>query len=431
MSSASSIPDAIPFRTVRVGGAVLGVLALLLVAGIAATVLGFGAAPERVWNGLLFNWLFWSSVAIGMVMFAVALHLTDASWAWSVRRFALGGAAFLPISMLILPLLFLGSEHFFHHWLHPAGDPVLEAKSGWLNLGAMFTRDTIGVGILFALAGWFAHLSLRPDVYGVGDGGQQAWYRRFGLLRGWRGAPAEAARSHTLMNYLGPILGIWYAIVWGVIAMDLAMSLEPHFYSTMFPVAFFMTAFHGGIAATAVAVALLRRRARLEPFLDSGQFHDLGKLLFAFAVFWMYLNWSQYVVIWYGLLPWEQEWFVHRFRMPYGPLVQTAVLMIFVIPFFGLLTRPPKKIPAILAFFGGLILLGQWLERFLLVAPALDAGEGGLPLGLLEVGIAAGFAALFAGSYLWFARTFPLLPSPATLAAAEPSTIEVPVAAHG
>lgn len=431
MSSPSSIPTSVPFRTLSsIGGAVIGLLALLLVAGVAAVVLGMGADPVRVWQGLLFNWLFWSSLAIGMVMFAVALHLTEADWAWAVRRFALGGAAFLPISMLILPFLFLGSEHFFHHWLHASGDPILEAKSGYLNLGFMFARDTIGVGVLFALAGWFAHLALRPDVYGAGDATQQAWYGRFGLLRGWRGAPQEAARSRHRMNVIGPVLGVLYAVIWGMIAIDLAMSLEPHFYSTMFPVAFFMTAFHGGIAATILAVVLLRSRARVEPFFKAGQFHDLGKLLFAFAVFWMYLNWSQYVVIWYGLLPWEQEWFVHRFEQPFTMVVQVAVMLIFVLPFFGLLTRPPKKVPSILAFFAGLILVGHWLERFLLIAPSLHEGEGVLPLGLLEIGIAAGFAALFIGSYLWFAKTFPLLPSPASLAAAPPSMIEVPVTAR-
>ncbi|MDQ3556965.1 MAG: hypothetical protein M3409_09360 [Gemmatimonadota bacterium] len=434
MSAPSLIPSTIPFRTLKPLSAVtLGLLLLLLVVGAATVFLGFGGAdPNRIWRGLLFNWLFWSSLAMGMVMLAVTLHLTDADWAWSFRRLALGGAAFLPISMLILPLLFLGSEHFFHHWLHVEGDPVIDAKRSWLNLGAMFTRDVIGVAVLFGLSGWFAHLALRADVYGSGDDRQRGWYGRFGLLRGYRGAPEEAARSRRMMTFLGPILAIWFALVWGMIAIDLAMSLEPHWFSTMFPVAFFMTAFHGGIAATAIAATLLRSRAGLEPFMRPGQFHDLGKLLFAFSVFWMYLNWSQYVVIWYGILPWEQEWFVHRFEQPFAPFVQAAVMLIFVLPFFGLLTRPPKKVPTIVATFAALILVGHWLERFLLIAPSLyEEGHGGLPLGLPEIGIALGFGALFVGTYLWFLRTFPLLPSPATLAAREPSTIQVPVDAHG
>jgi hypothetical protein len=433
MSAPSLIPSAIPFRTLKLSPLTLALLALLLVVGVATVFIGLGGAdPYRIWRGLLFNWLFWSSLAIGMVMLAVALHLTDADWAWSFRRVALGGAAFLPISMLILPLLFLGSEHFFHHWLHVDGDPVIDAKRAWLNLPAMFTRDVIGVAVLFGLAGWFAHLSLRPDVYGSGDDGQRRWYGVFGLLRGWRGAPEEAARSRRVMTFLGPILAIWYALVWGMIAIDLAMSLEPHFYSTMFPVAFFMTAFHGGIAVTIIAATLLRSRAGLQPFMRPGQFHDLGKLLFAFAVFWMYLNWSQYVVIWYGLLPWEQEWFIHRFQQPFATVVQAAVLLIFVVPFFGLLTRPPKKVPAILATFAALILLGHWLERYLLITPSLYEGDhGALPLGLPEIGIALGFAALFVGSYLWFMRTFPILPSPASLAARESAFVQVPVEARG
>ncbi len=203
------------------------------------------------------------------------------------------------------------------------------------------------------------------------------------------------------------------------------MSLEPHWFSTMFPVAFFWTAFHGGVAATAIAVVILRPKLRLEPFITVRQFHDLGKLVFAFSVFWMYLNWSQYIVIWYGMLPHEQEWMVHRFQAPYGQVVIAVVMLVFVIPFFGLFTRPPKKVPAILAFFAGLILLGHWLERFLLIAPSVWEG-GGLPLGIPEIGMGLAFGGVFVACYIWFVSRVPLLPSPATLAAADRSVIEVP-----
>src|SRR5690606_31070040 len=119
--------------------------------------------------------------------------------------------------------------------------------------------------------------------------------------------------------------------------------------------AFFWAAFQGGVAATAIAVVVLRPVLRLEPFITGRQFHDLGKLVFAFSVFWMYLNWSQYIVIWYGLLPWEQPYFVNRFAEPFGVVAATVVILVFVLPFFGLLTKPPKRVPAILAFFAGLV----------------------------------------------------------------------------
>ncbi len=430
MSAPSPIPRTIPFRTLdRVSGAVWGLVAVLVLVGAISVFLGAGEAHGRVWQALLFNWLFWSSVAIGMFMLAVAWQVVEAEWPWSIRRFALGGVSFLPVSLLLFPVIFFGgSEHFFHHWLHVEGDPVIDAKRAWLNLGGMFARDLVGLLVLFGLAMVFAYYSLRPDVYGAGrTAGQKSMYAR--MTGGWRGAAEEATRSRGKLLTLGVVLGLAYAIIWGLIAIDLAMTLTPHWFSTMFPVAFFMAAFHAGICATAILVTVFRRRLGIEQFITPTQYHDLGKMIFAFAVFWMYLNWSQYVVIWYGLLPFEQEWFAKRFAAPFTGLSQAVPLLIFVVPFLGLLSRTPKRIPGIVAGFATLILVGNWLERYMLIYPSLYEAEEGaahhLPFGLPEIGIGLGFMGLFLACYLWYLRTFPILPSPATLAARNPSVFAV------
>jgi hypothetical protein len=426
--SEHGIPKNIPFRTLGpVSGAVKGlIIALLALGGVALVVSIAAGDPARLWSSLLFNWFFWSSLAIGMVMFAVALHLTAADWAWSVRRFALAGVAFLPIAFVLMPIItYFGREYLFHHWLHATGDPVIEAKSAWLNLPSVLIRDFIAVGVLFSLAIVFAKNALRADIKELPAGHRpflQGW-----ITSGWRGtALDEARRSHSTMNYVGVVAGIVYAFAWGIVAVDLGMSLTPHWFSTMYPVAFFITAFHGGIAATVIAIVLLRPRLRLEDFITVRQFHDIGKLLFAFSVFWMYINWSQYIVIWYGQLPHEQEFFINRLNEPFRSLTGLVVLSVFVIPFFGLLTRPPKKVPGILAGFAVLILAGHWIERYLLVFPSLHEG-GPLPFGIAEVGIGLGFMGLFLACYTWFVRSFPMLPSPATLAAQESVLVEVPV----
>jgi hypothetical protein len=410
-------------------------IAVLVLIGI-ASVFYAAQLPDanRLWGSLHFNWLFWSSIAIGMVMFAVALHLTDADWAWSIRRFALGGVAFLPVSFLLLWVsAVLGAETIFHYWIEPdPTDLVVMAKIAWLQLPTLMLRDYIGMAILYGLAIAFAYYSLRPDVYGVGrTAGQRSWSAR--LTKGYTTAREEAVRSRGMLFKLGVILGILYAIIWGFIGIDQAMTLEPHWFSTMFPVTFFMAAFHAGICVTVIAVTFFRRQLGLEEYITGRQYHDLGKLVFAFAVFWMYINWSQYIVIWYGMFPHEQEWFVRRLAVPFDGVTRAVVLMIFVIPFFGLLTRPPKKVPVILAGFAGLILIGNWLERYLLIMPSLYKVDylSYLPLGLPEIGIGLGYLGLFLACYLWFLRTFPLLPSPATLEAKEPAVIAVPAEATG
>lgn len=400
---------------------------MLVVLGLIGAFLAHGYADDhgRVWRAILFNWLFWSSLAMGMVMLAVAFHLTNAQWAWSIRRFALGGVAFLPMSLILLVPVFFGSEHYFHHWLHVEGDPVIDAKRAWLSLPGMIARDFIGLLILYGLSIAFAYRSLRPDVYGAGrDDHQRSWYKRL-TAKNWLGVTEEAALSRRKMNVLGVVLGVAYAVIWGMIGIDLAMTLLPHWFSTMFPVAFFMAAFHAGICGMVILVTVFRRRLGLEEYITVRQYHDMGKLVFAFAVFWMYLNWSQYVVIWYGLLPHEQEWFVLRFNAPFTRLSQAVPLLIFVIPFFGLLTRPPKKVPAILATFAGIILIGNWIERFMIVTPSIYEGKT-LPFGIPEVLVGLGFMGLFLACYLWFIRTFPVLPSPVSLAAMGSPIVTLP-----
>jgi hypothetical protein len=426
----SAIPENVPFRTLKLGGTTTIVSLVLMVLGLATFFLVPRSAedPGRIWRAFQFNWLFWASIAFGMLTFAVALHLTNARWAWSIRRFALAGVSFAPVALLLFIPLFLGGKgYFFHEWLEPTHDRVIEAKRAWLNADGMFTRDLIAILVLTLLGIRFAWLGLRVDVHGArGTPAQEGWYAR--LTNGFRGVPEEAARSVSGMNWTGVALAYLYPILWGMIAVDMAMSMMPHWFSTMFPVAFFIAGFHGGMAMTAVMVVVFRRRAGVEGFITPTQFHDLGKLIFAFSVFWMYLNWSQYVVIWYGLLPHEQEWFVRRFNPPFTGFAEAVPLMIFVFPFLALLARWVKKVPGYLAAVSCVILVGNWIERFMITTPSVYEGST-LPFGLPEIGIALGFLGAFLLCYTWFLKTFPVLPSPAFMAAQDPATVEVPIGA--
>jgi hypothetical protein len=411
-----------------IGGVVLGVV------GIA---LAFLLAPsqQRALAALHFNWMFWSSVAIGMVIFSVALHLTHARWAWSVKRFSLAGAAFLPVSFVIFPIMMvLGKSVYFNHWLphmvngemhdpvhgaHP--DPVLHAKAAWLSFPGMLGRDIVALLVLYGLALLFTYHQLRPDMHGLERTGRRGW--------GVAGADvvAVAEESYRKNLLIGVFTALAFAFGWGLIAIDVGMTTLPHFFSTMFPVAFFISAFHSAIAMTIVMAVLHRRSLGLEEYIREKQFHDIGKLLFAFAVFWMYINWSQYVVIWYGLLPQEQEYFVRKFNDPFGPLVMAAVMLIFVVPFFGLLPRSIKKMPPILAGFACLVLAGHWLERFLIATPNYwNPQWGDIGIGVSEILMALGFLGLFAASYRWFLSRYPVIPSPVALNAIPSGLVTFP-----
>jgi hypothetical protein len=219
------------------------------------------------------------------------------------------------------------------------------------------------------------------------------------------------------------------------------MVMLPHWYSTMFPVTFIVSAFHSALAMTMIVTVLARRACRLEDYVTGAQFLDLGKLMFAFAVFWMYVNWGQYVVVWYGQLPNEQSFFIQRFHPQFALMTEIAVGCCFVFPFLALLPRAPKRVPGVMAGVAAVLVVGHWLERFLITYPSVCGTSGALassaacnhgasaPFGVPEIGLFLGFAGLFFGSIAWFLATFPVLPSPASLAAIPTPTIEVPLGA--
>jgi hypothetical protein len=299
---------------------------------------------------------------------------------------------------------------------------VLKAKEAWLNPSGMLVRDVVALLVLYGMMTWFALLMLRPDLHEAPGPGI---YRTISGS-GWRGVTEEAQRSRRIGMRLAPITAILFALLWGIIGIDQAMTMLPHWYSTMFPVTFLVSAFHSALAMVAILAVLARRQCRLEDYIGGQQFHDLGKLIFAYAVFWMYVNWSQYVVTWYGLLPHEQAFFVPRFKPPFSIITMVMVGCVFVFPFLSLLPRAPKMVPGVLAGVAGVILVGHWLERYLITVPSVwEHAEA--PLGLTEIGISLGFAGLFFASVAWFLGTFPVLPSPASLATIPTPTIEVPL----
>lgn len=434
MSHNDSHPSSLPLRMAPFSAAAVGGGVVLAVLGAVVFLMSLGQHEgHRAWNALHFNWMFWSSISIGMVLFSVALHLTHARWAWSIKRFALAGSAFLPVSFVLFPIMMIGGRHtYFHHWLpHEVdgvvhdprvSDPVLHAKAAWLTFGGMMTRDIIALLVLFGLALLFTYHQLRPDMHGLDRAGRRGWGRPGDDV------VAVAEESYRKNLKIGVFTALAFAFGWGLIGIDVAMTTLPHFFSTMFPVTFFISAFHSAIAMTIVMVVVHRRSLRLEEYITERQFHDIGKLLFAFAVFWMYINWSQYVVIWYGLLPTEQEYFVRKFNDPFGPYVMAAVMLIFVVPFFGLLPRSIKKMPPILAGFAALVLVGHWLERFLIATPSMYEAEhwGAIGIGLPEIGVALGFMGLFVACYHLFLTRFPALPSPVSLNAIPSGLVQVP-----
>jgi len=405
-------PSEIPVRYLPRSSTATMIWGAMFVIGLAAFVIRLGQDAHSAWISYVTNWLFFTSISIGGVFFGVVTWIVKAKWNWSVRRVSQSFVAFLPISfLLLLPMLGLGETYF--PWIEMMeSDPIVQRKAAWLNMPFLVTRNIVMVGLLFGLALYFVYHAVRPDMgltqeAAGGDASRSAWRER--LMQGWRGQEQEEVNSYHRMTVLGPVFALLYAVTMSIVSYDWVMSLEPHWFSTMMGPWFFMGAFWTGIASTALWSLYLRTKDKdIERAVGLQQRWDLGKLSFGFCVFWTYLFFSQYIVIWYGKLPWEQAWIIHRSDPPWGAFSLTVVILCFIVPFAGLIGRKPKMKPALLAFFTSVILFGMWLERYGMVAPSLwHEGEPIFTIWQPLIGLM--FLGLYIGAVRWFLSTFPAI----------------------
>jgi hypothetical protein len=390
------------------GGSIPARRLLLLAGAVAIGAIAFfttvGTSPQRAWGNVWYNFLFWTALAQAGVIFGAILQAAKGHWGKDYRRIAEGAGAFLPISFLVFLALYFGAEHVFP-WVHPVEGHI---NRDWLTIGGIFWRNGILLALMFGASGLFLWHSLRPDapfVKGRHSGWRAALVDRLG--RNWRGDDEEAARSRGTLGWLAPLLILMWVSVFTLLAIDMSMSLLPGFLSVIWGPYYFIGGWLTLLAFIAV-VAGWHAGVRDRQLWSRWQFHDLGKLLFAFCVFWTYLWFSQLIVIWYGNIPRETNWFVERTSQGFTPLFALQMVLIFGLPFILLLGRAPKMKPRFLAFVALLVLLGFWIERYNMVFPSI--WEGSPPLGFPEVAIFAGFLGLFGLTYSLFASTFPLLP---------------------
>jgi hypothetical protein len=348
--------------------------AVMLVSGVAAFAfaLAHGPAP-RAWQAFLVNLLFWLGLAQGSVVVAASLYVTHARWGGAtIYRLTEGFAGFLPVGFLLFWGLFPGREAIFPWIEHP-----LPAKAAWLNVPFLFARDGAGLLAITVLSLWFVRSSRRQE-----------------SVR-WAESSGDLAEPPPAVRRLAPAVILTYAGVYSLLAFDLVMSLSPVWYSTLFGAYFFAGAYWSALAAIGLLASIGLGTTSRGAIQDGGRaLHDIGKLVFAFAIFWAYLLWSQYLPIWYAGLPHETFFVVVRVHaLPWGILAWTALVLIWMVPFVGLISRRGKRTPAILGTVCGLGLIGMWIERYVLVTPSLSPDT--IPFGWVECLVTAGFCGGF------------------------------------
>jgi hypothetical protein len=354
-------------------------------AGIVCLAVGWTLGAVRndglryFYHAYLVNYCFYLSIALGSLFFVALHHVTRAGWSVAVRRLA----EFLAADMVLLAVLFLPilvPMLFGNQSLYPWTDPAvvsrsepLQHKASYLNVPFFAVRCALYFAFWWAMSRFFFIRSLKQDQSG------------------------DPRLTTQMERVSGPAL-LLFALTVTFASFDWLMSLQPTWFSTIFGVYFFSGAAVGALGAIILAAVALRSIGRLTSAMTAEHYHDLGKLLLGFVIFWGYIAFSQWMLIWYANLPEETNWYLPRQTGPWFWVSAALWIGNLALPFFGLLSRRVKRRPALLAFWAAWLLAFHWLDLYWLVMPNVSVDS--LPLGPLDLALLAGLGCLYLAGVL-------------------------------
>jgi hypothetical protein len=362
-------------------------LGSLIVGGIALAVCLVGALFSRsqFYQSYLLAYVFWLGIALGCLGVAMLHSLSGGAWGVVIRRVLESGMRTLPLMLLFfLPLLF-GLQDLYE-WARPAAvseDAVLRHKSAYLNTRFFFVRSmlyfAVWIGGALLMTKWSRDLDRTAD-------------------------PRLISRLRVLSG-LGLVL---YALTITFASIDWLMSLEPHWYSTIYGVHFMGSHALSAFAFAILLLGLLARQEPLESALQPAHFHDLGNLLLGFVMLWAYFSFSQWLIIWSGNLPEEISWYLRRTRGGWEWIALCLMLFHFAVPFFLLLSRGIKRrIPALCAIAAAILFM-RFLDLFWYTVPAFHPGE--FHVHWMDILAPVGIGGIWIAVFIWQLRPMPLVP---------------------
>ena len=351
----------------------------LMAIGLIALIYGFSTDVHRAWPSLLFNNYFFIGIAVFGVFFVAKQYVSEAGWSIVLKRVPEAVMGALPVmSLIMLFIMFASIMHWNHiyHWLHegimdPANDhydKIIAGKEAYLN-GSFFIIRTI-----IYLLGWnyFAKK-----------------LRALSVL--------EDKVVGTAIHFKSVSTSAWFMVFFAVTSAmaswDWIMSIDPHWFSTIF--GWYVFAEWGAIGFTTILLftLYLKRQGYLED-VNENHIHDLGKWIFAMSLVWTYMWFSQFMLIWYANIPEEVTYFTARLEVEnYKFLFWFSMIINFIAPIILLMSRDAKRNNGRLIFVGCVILIGHWINSYLLVTPGTLGTHG--HIGFVEIGMGLGFAGLF------------------------------------
>lgn len=331
--------------------------------GLAGAAAGFFSAREQFLYSYLAAYMLALSLTLGAMFFTVLQHLAGAHWSVVVRRISETLMANLPLMVvLFLPVLagVFGHPHLYH-WADAeavAHDPILTAKAGYLNPTFFMVRMVFYFGMWFLIARFFYNNSVASDQSG------------------------DVSLIQKMRKWSAPSMLV-FGLTQSFAAFDLLMSLDPHWFSTIFGVYFFAGSIVATFSLITMVALALRRAGVLVDVITPEHYHDLGKLMFGFTVFWTYIAFSQYFLIWYANLPEETVWFLHRWEGSWKGVSLLLLFGRFVVPFAIIMSRYVKRTLPVLFLMATWMVGMQYLDLYWLVLPGLH--KEGLSIHWLDI----------------------------------------------
>jgi hypothetical protein len=384
-------------------------------ASLAAAALGLAiflygvliAHNDRAWHAFQVNWLFFTTICSAAVTFVAVQRITTARWSRGVIRFSEGFVAFLPIALLgLIVMVVFGRGHVYPWWNHLAELP--HEKQVYLGHRFFAARTILVFTALTTLQLWYVWTSVRLDV-GISPEGGAKWAAgiRARMRAGFGDERRELHNTHSLQGKLAVLTVIVFGFGWCVLSWDQSMSLDPHFFSTMYGWQVFMGGWLVSLMVLAVLVRVWRKYLAADDLVTEMHYHDIGKLCFAFTAFWGYLTFAQFLVIWYGNMPEETHFFTLRLTHAWKNWTVACAWFTFALPFFGLLPVKAKIYSPVMFFFAACSFIGLWIARYVEVYPSVYGVVDNAPFSFWEAGIFLGFLGAWGFCYASFMDAFP------------------------
>ena len=352
---------------------------------------------HRLFSNLWINNMYFIGISVTAVFFVAIQYVAQAGWSAGIIRVPMSFGSWLPYGFVLLIITFAIGNHDIFHWTHdylydtsdPRYDKIIDGKKAYLNLPFFLSRMVLFFLVWYYLYRRIVKLSVLEDI----NGGDKYWNKMFTL---------------------SAIFVVFYGLSSSVAAWDWILSIDTHWFSTMFGWYVFASWWVSSLAFITYVVVLLKDNGYLK-HVNFSVIHDLGKFVFAFSVFWTYIWFSQYMLVYYANLPEETTYFIDRLRSDnYVGFFYANLFMNFFFPFLFLMTRASKRHTRFLKIVCPIILFGHFIDFYLMITPGIVKENNGF--GLLEIGILMVYLSMFLfvilkslGSRNLLARNHPML----------------------